>query len=178
MPPVSMSPTLASEDASATQRSPRQALRTPRGVPRRPITRIRNLTRTFVVLTTIAAVAAVASAAAASPKSRTSSGSGGSCAVSPNQVASGGALTVSGKAGRSGDWVNAYLYYSDGTWDMIGGSIGSGGSFSLSGSAVATAASLWGPFYPAASGPATVQIYAGSANKDLGMVGTCSFSVT
>jgi len=105
-------------------------------------------------------------------------GSGGTCAVSPDPVASGGALTVSGNAGKSGDWVNAYLYYSDGTWVMIGGSIGGGGSFSLSGTAVATHTSLWGPFYPAASGPGTVQVYAGSANRDLGMVTTCSFSVS
>ena len=30
----------------------------------------------------------------------------------------------------------------------------------------------------AASGPATVEVHAGSASKDLGVVGTCSFSVT
>jgi len=106
------------------------------------------------------------------------SNSSSPCVVSPDPVASGGALTVSGKAGRSGDWVNAYLYYSDGSWVMLGGSIGGGGSFSLSGTAVATQASLWGPFYPAPSGPATVQIYAGSANRDLGMVETCRFSVS
>ena len=104
-------------------------------------------------------------------------GSGGTCAVSPNPVASGGALTISGSAGRSGDWVNAYVYYSDGTWKLFGGSI-SGGGYSLSGTAVATYTSLWGPFYPAASGPATVEVHAGSASKDLGVVGTCSFSVT
>ncbi len=100
------------------------------------------------------------------------------CAVSPNPVASGGALTVSGKAGRNGGWVNAYIYYADGYWDMIGGSVGSGGAYSLSGSAVETHSSLWGPFYPAGSGPARVEIYAGTANTDLGLVDTCSFSVS
>jgi hypothetical protein len=101
-----------------------------------------------------------------------------SCAVSPSPVASGSALTVSGKAGRSGDWVNAYLYYSDGYWLLLGGSVGGGGSFSLPGKAEETHTSLWGPFYPASSGAARVEIYAGSANRDLGMVATCNFSVS
>jgi hypothetical protein len=100
------------------------------------------------------------------------------CAVSPSPVASGGSLTVSGTAGHTGDWVNAYLYYTDGTWVLLGGQIGNGGRFSLTGTARATQSSLWGPFSPAVSGPATAEIYAGSANKNLGMVTTCNFSVS
>jgi hypothetical protein len=130
--------------------------------------------KVFVLLCTLMVIALPAMAAKGGNNTR---GSGGSCAASPNPVASGGALTISGSAGRSGDWVNAYVYYSDGTWKLFGGSI-SGGGYSLSGTAVATYTSLWGPFYPAASGPATVEVHAGSASKDLGVVGTCSFSVT
>src|SRR5262245_40498566 len=101
-----------------------------------------------------------------------------SCAVTPDPVASGAGVTVSGKAGKSGDWVNAYLYFSDGGWELFGGQIGSGGSFSLSGTAVETYTSYWGPFYSAVSGSGYVEIYAGSANKNLGMVATCGFSVS
>jgi hypothetical protein len=100
-----------------------------------------------------------------------------SCAVSPNPVVSGTTLTISGRTGGGGSWVNAYIYYSDGYWGFLGGSV-SGGSFSLSGLAQETHTSYWGPFYPAASGAASVQIYAGTANKNLGMVETCSFSVS
>jgi hypothetical protein len=132
--------------------------------------------KVFVLLCAVMTIALPAMAAKGGNNS--TRGSGGTCAVSPNTVASGGALTVSGNAGKSGDWVNAYLYYSDGTWVMLGGSIGGGGSFSLSGTAVATHTSLWGPFYPAASGPGTVQISAGSANRYEGIVATCSFSVS
>ncbi len=142
---------------------------------------IRTRSQFLIVLGLIAVLALAATAAGAAPKAATHGGgktSTSSCVVSPNPVASGAALTVSGKAGSSGDWVNVYLYYSDGTWKLLGGSIGSGGTFSLSGLADATYTSLWGPFYPAASGPATVQVYAGSANRDLGVVATCNFSVS
>jgi hypothetical protein len=143
---------------------------------------IRKRSQFLIVLGMIAVLALAATAAGAAPKAGShgggKSGSTSTCTVSPSPVASGAALTVSGKAGSSGDWVNVYIYYSDGTWKFLGGSIGSGGTFSLSGLADATYTSLWGPFYPAASGPATVQVYAGSANRDLGMVATCSFSVS
>jgi hypothetical protein len=132
--------------------------------------------KVFVLLCVVMTIALPAMAAKGGHAS--AGGSGGSCAVSPNPVASGASLTVSGKAGHSGNWVNAYLYYSDGTWDFIGGSVGSGGTFSLTGSAEATTASLWGPFVPATTGPARADIYAGSASRDLGMVATCTFSVS
>jgi hypothetical protein len=129
--------------------------------------------RTFLIVLAMATIlATVTTGAAVAGKSSSS------CAVSPNPVASGAPLTVSGKGGHSGNWVNAYIYYSDGYWELLGGSVGGGGGFSLSGMAQETHTSLWGPFYPASSGPATVQIYAGSANRDLGMVATCSFSVS
>jgi hypothetical protein len=134
---------------------------------------MKRTTRTFVIALAMATIlATVATGAGATGKSSSS------CAVSPNPVASGAALTVSGKAGHRGGWVNAYIYYSDGYWELLAGSVGGGGSFSLSGMAQETHTSLWGPFYPASSGPALVQIYAGSANRDLGMVTTCSFSVS
>ena len=142
---------------------------------------IRTRSRFLIVLGMIAVLALVATAAGAAPKAGSHGGgktsSSSTCTVSPNPVASGAALTVSGSAGSSGDWVNAYIYYSDNTWKLLGGSIG-GGGYSLSGQATATYTSLWGPFYPAASGPARVEVYAGSANKNLGMVATCSFSVS
>jgi hypothetical protein len=81
-------------------------------------------------------------------------------------------LTVSGTASHNGDWVNAYICYSDGTWEILGGSVGSSRSFSLSG--VAQSFSGLAP-----SGDATVQIYAGSANNLMKMeTTTCSFSVS
>jgi hypothetical protein len=138
----------------------------------------RAYSRSILVLTAgamlVSVVAIAGPAIAKGPGGKSSS----ACAVSPNPVASGANLTVSGKAGHSGNWVNVYIYYSDGTWNFIGGSVGGGGTFSLSGSAVATTASLWGPFVPATTGPATAKVYAGSASRDLGMVSTCSFSVS
>ncbi len=138
--------------------------------------------KVFVLLCTMMVIALPAMAAkggnGATGGHSGGGGGGSSCTVSPNPVASGGSLTVSGNAGKTGDWVNAYLYYSDGTWELFGGTIGSGGSFSFSGTAVATYSSFWGPFYPAASGPGHVEVYAGSANRNLGMVATCNFSVS
>jgi hypothetical protein len=135
---------------------------------------MKGTTRTFVIALAMATVlATVVTGAAYAGRS-----SSAWCTASPNPVASGAALTVSGKAGHQGGWVNAYIYYSDGYWELMAGSVGGGGSFSLSGMAQETHTSLWGPFYPASSGPASVQIYAGSANRDLGMVTTCSFSVS
>lgn len=152
----------ATAEASRPGRPPREGARN-----------MKATSRTFLIVLAMATIlATVATGAAVAGKSSSS------CAVSPNPVASGAALTVSGKAGHSGNWVNAYIYYSDGYWELLGGSVGGGGSFSLSGMAQETHTSLWGPFYPASSGPATVQIYAGSANRDLGMVATCSFSVS
>ncbi len=134
---------------------------------------MRGTTRTFLIVLVMATIlATVTTGAAVAGKSSSS------CAVSPNPVASGAALTVSGRAGHSGNWVNAYIYYSDGYYELLGGSVGGGGSFSMSGMAQETHTSLWGPFYPASSGPASVEIYTGSASRDLGMVATCSFSVS
>jgi hypothetical protein len=96
------------------------------------------------------------------------------CVASPNPVASGAGLTVSGKTGHPGDWVNAYIYFSDSGWELLGGQVGTGGNFSLSGWAHSTYPTL----DPAASGPGSVEIYSGSANKERGMVMTCSFSVS
>jgi hypothetical protein len=131
----------------------------------------------FALLTAIVFTFAGQSLATNRGKAGGGKTSSSSCSVSPNPVASGGDLTVSGKAGHSGDWVNAYLYYSDGTWLLLGGSAGSGGTFSFSGTADATHSSLWGPFYPAATGPASVEVHAGSASRDYGVVQTCTFSV-
>jgi len=138
---------------------------------------MKGSSRTFVIvlaMTTIFATVATGAALAA----RKTSSSSASCAVSPDPVASGTTLTVSGRAGHNGNWVNAYVYYSDGYWGFMGGSVGGGGSFSLSGPAQETHTSFWGPYYPASSGPASVQIYTGSASKNLGMVATCSFTVS
>jgi len=71
--------------------------------------------------------------------------------------------------------VNVYIYYSDGYWNLVGGS---GGSYSLSTTAQETHTSFWGPFYPAGAGPARVEVYAGSASRNYGVVNTCSFTVT
>jgi hypothetical protein len=152
----------AAAEASRTGRPPREGARN-----------MKATSRTFLIVLAMATIlATVTTGAAVAGKSSSS------CAVSPNPVASGAALTVSGRAGHSGNWVNAYIYYSDGYWELLGGSVGGGGSFSLSGMAQETHTSLWGPFYPASSGGASVEIYAGSANRDLGMVATCSFSVS
>ncbi len=152
----------ATTEASQTGRPPREGAR-----------KMKGTTRTFLLVLAIASILATVTTGAAVARRSSSS-----CAVSPNPVASGAALTVSGRAGHSGNWVNAYIYFSDGYWEVLGGSVGGGGSFSLSGIAQETHTSLWGPFYPASSGPASVQIYTGSASRDLGMVATCSFSVS
>jgi hypothetical protein len=129
--------------------------------------------RTFTaVLASAMILATIASGASASGK-----GQDLSCTVSPDPVASDTTVTISGRTGGGGSWVNAYIYYSDGYWGFMGGSV-SGGRFSLSGLAQETHTSYWGPFYPASTGPASVQIYAGTANKNMGMVETCSFSVS
>jgi hypothetical protein len=125
-----------------------------------------------IVLTMAAMLASVATGVEARTKSTSS------CSVSPSPVVSGGSVTVSGKAGRSGNWINAYLYYSDGGWQMLGGSVGSGGSFSLSDTAQESYTSYWGPFYPAVSGAGHVEIYTGSASRSSGMVASCSFNVS
>ncbi len=126
----------------------------------------------MTVLALALIVGTIASGASASGK-----GQDLSCTVSPDPVASDTTLTISGRTGGGGSWVNAYIYYSDGYWGFMGGSV-SGGRFSLSGLAQETHTSFWGPFYPASTGPASVQIYAGTANRNLGMVETCSFSVS
>jgi hypothetical protein len=99
-------------------------------------------------------------------------GAGASCSVSPNPVAPGGALTVTGTIGHSGDSVTAYLVYSDSSQSLpLGGPAGSGGSFSLSGQAQ----SLSGP---APGGSARADIYAVSPQNLLKVLTTsCSFSV-
>jgi hypothetical protein len=137
--------------------------------PRRKGTKAFAIAAVLMALTILPAMAA---------RGGSGGGGGASCSVSPGSVASGASLTVSGKAGHSGNWVNAYLTYSDGTWDFLGGSVGGGGTFSLSGKAEATTASLWGPFVPATTGPAKAEIYTGSASRDNGMVATCTFTVT
>ncbi len=129
--------------------------------------------RTFTAVLAMAMIlATIATGASASGR-----GQDLSCTVSPDPAASDTTLTISGRTGGGGSWVNAYIYYSDGYWGFMGGSV-SGGRFSLSGLAQETHTSFWGPFYPASTGPASVQIYAGTANKNLGMVETCSFSVS
>lgn len=128
--------------------------------------------RTIILIPLIGAMILGSMAVTASART-----SGAQCSVSPDPVSSAGALTVSGKAGHNGDWVNAYVYYSDGYWELLGGSIEGGGKFSLAGYAEETHTSLWGPFYPASTGPASVEIYVGTASKNLGVVATCKFRV-
>jgi hypothetical protein len=132
--------------------------------------------KVFVLLCAVMTIALPAMAAKGGHSS--AGGSGGSCAVSPSSVASGGDLTVSGKAGHTGDWVNVYIYYSDGYWNFAGGSVSGGGSYSLNTKAQETQTSFWGPFYPAPTGTAKVEVYAGSANRNYGVVNSCTFTVT
>jgi hypothetical protein len=129
---------------------------------------MKRSTRTFLIVMAMMTILATVS-----PGARAAGrGHDPSCAVSPNPVVSGRRPDRLRNGRPQRDWVNPYIYYSGGSWEILGGQIGSGGSFSLWG----MAQSFWGP---SPSGAATVQIYAGSANNLMKMdTTTCSFSVS